>query len=890
MASQPRQFTIEKQDYRGAVPDGLAPVPMPEGLTGQAAAAGFDALAKKFSAWADQDAKFEGERDAKVAAASNDFTRTGAATIYGRARDATALDLQVQSVTATFRNRTLALFDQHRNNPEALRGALEAEARDHAAALPAEAQAGFRTRASDIGVVLQRQAIVNQNSMRESEARATLIRRTAETERHQSQLLSVGPADPEAEKAARAAADDEVTHIRGLVADGLMDPAAGEKLVMETMQRAEGRIIQARAGTLRTPEEIAAYRNHLRAEFQAGRLPGLTDIAPVEAELDKLARARGVEMERQTRALQTSLDDALTRAARGQQPTAAEMAVLEAEAAKLGPRGTAALETMRSRMVLAQRIAGLPIADQERVARELEAQTRAASTDVSSLPAGMRNNNPGNIKYVRGLHSRYEGVVGPSRNTDQGDPQAVFASPEAGMRAAYLLARRKYDGGLRTAAQLIAAQGVGWTPGNMAAAGNIARMAGVGVDDDLGLSDPARAARFMRALFNQEHGEGPARAYSDAMIAAAISGAPLPPPRGPGAITRAGAENVQWMREQVAANRNAMNADMLGYAADRGLAGGDITVVDMNAAPDQLAAQMRARVDQVDAVAPRLGKADPSYLRPDDKAALQGVVNAGGERALATVEAIVRGGGRRATQILKEIGGDAPALAHAAAIGASTGDRSFARTIAEGLAARQVQGARPAKPNGDEMATAERNALGASLRGMRTDERERTQAAVGLWFEVEAARRGIDPKQDPTRAQSLLEEGFRRARGETRQGDHTYGGVTTWRSPAWFGGSVEVQVPPSVRQDRFGDVLKAITTEDLAGLANPPVMPNGNPMDAAALRRMQPIFGPGGYRWAMPPDASGNRRPVLGRDGQPFVLDLEALTPALRQRLPDAFR
>lgn len=886
MANQPRQFSIEKQTYRGATPEGLAPVPMPTGEAGQAAAAGFGALAEKFSRWADQDAKAEGERDARIAAASNDFTQTGQSTIYGRARDATALDAQVTSVTSTFRDRTLSLFDQHRNDPAGLRAALQQEAAAHEAELPAEARSGFRARASDIGVVLERQAINNSNSRRESEARATLIRRTGETERHQAQILSVGPSDPEAEKAARAAAADQVAHIRGMVADNLMDPAAGEKAVMETMQGVEGRIIQARAATLRTPEEIAAYRNFLRQEFQAGRLVGLTDIAPVDAELDKLARAKGVEQERQAKALQTQLDDVLTRAGRGQQPTAAEMATLETEAGKLGPRGTAMLENTRTRMAIAQQIAGRPIAEQERIARELEQQARAASTDVSSLPAGMRNNNPGNIKYVRGLHSRYEGVVGPSQNTDQGDPQAVFASPEAGMRAAYLLARRKYDGGAVSAAQLIAGNG-GWTPGNMAAATNIARMAGVGVNDDLGLSDPARAARFMRALFNQEHGERPARAYTDEMIAGAISGAPLPPPRGPGGISRAGAELVQWTREQVAANRNAMNADLLGYAADRGLAGGPITVVDMNAPPDQLAAQMRDRVAQVDAVAPALGQASPSYLRPDDKAALQGVVTAGGERALSTVEAIIRGGGARATSILKEIGGDAPALAHAAALSASTGERSFARTVAEALAARQVTGSSPQRPSNDDMDAAERKVLGAALRGMRTDERERTRAAVSLWVEVQAQRRGVDLKANAT---SLLEEGFRAARGETRQGDNTYGGVTTWRSPAWFGGSTEVQVPPNVRQDRFGDVLKAITSQDLAGLPNPPVFGNGNPMDADALRRMQPIFGPGGYRFAMPPDSNGNRRPVIGKDGQPFVLPFAEMEPVLRSRVPGAFR
>ena len=39
MANQPRQFSIEKQTYRGATPEGLAPVPMPTGEAGQAAVA-----------------------------------------------------------------------------------------------------------------------------------------------------------------------------------------------------------------------------------------------------------------------------------------------------------------------------------------------------------------------------------------------------------------------------------------------------------------------------------------------------------------------------------------------------------------------------------------------------------------------------------------------------------------------------------------------------------------------------------------------------------------------------------------------------------------------------------------------------------------------------------
>jgi hypothetical protein len=133
-----------------------------------------------------------------------------------------------------------------------------------------------------------------------------------------------------------------------------------------------------------------------------------------------------------------------------------------------------------------------------------------------SLPAGMRNNNPGNIKFVPGVMRSHTGAVGPSVNTDQGDPQTVFETPELGMQSMYRLAMRRYEGGRRTPMQLIAEQG-GWTPGNTAAAQNVARMMGIGPNDDMNLNDPAMAQRFARALTMQEHGAA-SRGYSDDMI------------------------------------------------------------------------------------------------------------------------------------------------------------------------------------------------------------------------------------------------------------------------------------------------------------------------------------------------------------------------------------
>ncbi len=138
----------------------------------------------------------------------------------------------------------------------------------------------------------------------------------------------------------------------------------------------------------------------------------------------------------------------------------------------------------------------------------------------AKLPAGMRNNNPGNIKFAG-----QRDAVGPSVNTDQGDPQAVYASPEAGMHAMYQLLLKKYDGGKTTPDALIAGN-MGWTPGNHQAAANVARSAGIDPNADINFHDPASAARFMHGLIVQEHGNS-GNLYPIQMIQSAISGAPV---------------------------------------------------------------------------------------------------------------------------------------------------------------------------------------------------------------------------------------------------------------------------------------------------------------------------------------------------------------------------
>jgi len=184
-----------------------------------------------------------------------------------------------------------------------------------------------------------------------------------------------------------------------------------------------------------------------------------------------------------------------------------------------------------------------PMAASSGASQPSAAVTRNADGSVTldidkSLPAGMRNNNPGNIKFVG-----QKDALGPSSNKDQGDPQAVYATPEDGMAAMFRLALKKYDGGKTTAESLIAGEG-GWTPGNTAAAANVAKTMGLSPTDNLNLRDPAMLQKFARALMLQEHGNA-SKKYTDEMVTRVASdvlaGRSPVPAAGPTPVISSGA-------------------------------------------------------------------------------------------------------------------------------------------------------------------------------------------------------------------------------------------------------------------------------------------------------------------------------------------------------------
>lgn len=127
--------------------------------------------------------------------------------------------------------------------------------------------------------------------------------------------------------------------------------------------------------------------------------------------------------------------------------------------------------------------------------------------DNPELPIGMRNFNPGNLKYTGSdwQQSNLFGITGPSKYTDQGDPQIQFSDPVSGMASAVRLALAKQSQGMDTVSKIIANPG-GWTPGNTAAAKNIAATMGIDPNQKIDLTNPSTMQNFMKALVRQEHG------------------------------------------------------------------------------------------------------------------------------------------------------------------------------------------------------------------------------------------------------------------------------------------------------------------------------------------------------------------------------------------------
>lgn len=143
---------------------------------------------------------------------------------------------------------------------------------------------------------------------------------------------------------------------------------------------------------------------------------------------------------------------------------------------------------------------------------------------MATIPRGIRNNNPGNIRWS---NDQWKGLIPKDQASDKSF--CVFRTPEYGIRAMTRILRRytQYPGipnvgkpNIDTVREIISR----WAPPNEnnteAYIQSVAKSVGVAANSPIDVFDNAIMLKLLKAIIAHENGQQP---YSDAQILAGIN-------------------------------------------------------------------------------------------------------------------------------------------------------------------------------------------------------------------------------------------------------------------------------------------------------------------------------------------------------------------------------
>lgn len=143
---------------------------------------------------------------------------------------------------------------------------------------------------------------------------------------------------------------------------------------------------------------------------------------------------------------------------------------------------------------------------------------------MATIPRGIRNNNPGNIRWS---NDQWKGLIPKDQANDKSF--CVFRTPEYGIRAMTRILRRytQYPGipnvgkpNIDTVREIISR----WAPPNEnnteAYIQSVAKSVGVAANSPIDVFDNAIMLKLLKAIIAHENGQQP---YSDAQILAGIN-------------------------------------------------------------------------------------------------------------------------------------------------------------------------------------------------------------------------------------------------------------------------------------------------------------------------------------------------------------------------------
>lgn len=275
------------------------------------------------------------------------------------------------------------------------------------------------------------------------------------------------------------------------------------------------------------------------------------------------------------------------------------------------------------------------------------------------------------------------------------------------------------------------------------------------------------------------------------------------------------------------------------------------------------------------------------FFTQTERDQLKDIFRNGGAPMLGTLGRIYKAFGTDTPAAMREFAKDAPEAAMIGRLMAEGGDAKLLEDAAKGLHLRTAEGdkfiSRVDKKLVDPDASAVLPVL-AKTPGM-IDPAMRMTSAV---YEYRHRYMGKD-KFDA----DLWMKTFKEVLGETTDKDGaTYGGVGKQKN-GWFDGawSSNILVPAGVKQDKFDDLIGALSEDNLKTLGVPK---HGNYQELNIKEVRAATFqsvGNGKYLLQTGTAPNGDPRYAMDGTGQkPYVLDLNKIMPDLKKRKPELFR
>ncbi|MGG7535355.1 lysozyme [Rhizobium sp. 12,4] len=397
--------------------------------------------------------------------------------------------------------------------------------------------------------------------------------------------------------------------------------------------------------------------------------------------------------------------------------------------------------------------------------------------------------------------------------------------------------------------------------------------------------DPAEMSRFQMDASTAPKGkEIVASTLTRLKLAEAIRTLPigevdkaLPSILGEGATP----EDYDFAKKAVADQRKDLQTDPIGVAERFGILPVSPSLpLDGDVDPDAVSGAFSERINQAQAAAKHFG-VTPKYFRPGEAEQIQAAVIADPDKGLSIAAGLVDAAGANADRVLAELGPAAPAVSLSGGLVAAGGDPKAARDLIAGYGKSPDGKDYPDMPNTKRIPIAQTE-TGNAL-AFTPGEINRVDAAAAAIARKRLYDAGIDPKKDD--AKEVYKRAYQEAAGATFVNNVQFGGFGDYDRGAWYR-AVKVVVPPSIRADKFVDVVDSLTDADVGTVKGK----NGKTWTAADYQKAIPVAVKGGYAFALGDPAGSSPMFIADEKGNPVVLDIAGMRDKLQARVPEGWR